>query len=732
MRTKFGVFSVVTMGVGALVVSACTDTPASTSQSVIRYDNEAARPACDPTTELQVAFSVAEASIAMCTNGSWVTVSGSHGSADAGAAGATGATGAAGATGSTGATGTTGATGATGAAAATGATGATGSNSLVNVSAEPAGANCPSGGYKLVFYVDANGNGTLDSSEAAGAQTAYACNGATGVTGGTGSAGSTGATGATGSAGATGATGSVGATGATGSAGATGATGSAGATGATGDTGATGPTGATGAGECSVSFAGTSTTHVANGSGSLTCDAAHFAGTVAYSCANGTFSPSGACACAKGYAGATCSSCDTGYVASGSSCVLPQGDGGGSILANMMTRRVTSNGSVVNLTPDTAGFSASGTFQVPAGVTTLTAYVLGAGGGARGDWSSAGGGGGAAKRTFSVTPGDVIAFTVGAGGIGTTSGGSGSTDGGDTRLSYGGFTLIGGGGRGDSIGGTAVGGDVNVPGGNQFVSGAEINGVCSAGGGGEQLNHGLGDYRVGPAGGCFPAGSGGYGVPCYGFVDRGPGYAGGGGWVSQPGGYGVSYGGGGATGGNYSGRGGDGAGGYVLFSWDSSSHVYPTGVIGTAITGTSQINTSTWSSITSITPNETLNGGSISYAVSFSNRSTFRVHNGTAWRTVMRAVRPNSVSAGADVLQFNSSAVYGTETWTRCTESILTSCYEEALGVAANRMSGSALAAISAGALATEFVAGTLDFAMGLSAGNTSASPTVNSFGIVH
>ena len=641
-----------------------------------------------------------------------MTVSGSRASGDGGAAGATGAP------------------GPTGAPGDAGATGPTGSASLVSVSPEPAGGNCATGGYKLVFYVDANGNNTLDASEEATAQTAYACNGATGIAGATGGVGSTGATGGVG---ATGATGGVGSTGATGGVGATGATGGVGATGATGGVGATG---ASGAGDCSVAFAGTTTTHVSNGTGSLTCDAAHFAGTVAYTCANSTFAPAGACGCATGYTGATCSTCDTGFVAAGSSCYtgsqisLGGGGGGAASSSAIMTRRVSSNNGAVSLTPNTAGFSASGSFHVPSGVTTLTAYVLGAGGGGRGDWSSGGGGGGAAKRTFPVTPGTVISFTVGAGGIGDT--GGASTDGGDTRLTFGAIALVGGGGRGDSSGGAASGGDINVSGGNQFIAGTELNGVCSAGGGGQHLDDGLIHYRVGPAGGCYPAGSGGYGPPQFGLVDMGEAYNWGNCWVHQPGGHGLSYGGGGATGGNYSGRGGDGAGGYVLFSWDASAPVYPEGVIGTAVTGTAQVDTSTWSSIASIAPRETLNGGSISYAVAFSNRASFHVHNGSAWRTVMRGIKPNArgEDAGSNELQFNSSVTYGSETWTRCAESILTACYEEAMGVAANRMSGSQLAAVSTSAWATQFVAGTLDFAMGLTAGNASSSPTVTSFGI--
>jgi hypothetical protein len=113
-----------------------------------------------------------------------------------------------------------------------------------------------------------------------------------------------------------------------------------------------------------------------------------------------TFAPAGACACSAGYTGATCSTCDTGFLLVGSSCLtgsqISVGGGGGGAASSsaLMTRRVSSNNGVVSLTPDTAGFSASGDFRVPSGVTTLTAYVLGAGGGARGDWSTAGGGGG--------------------------------------------------------------------------------------------------------------------------------------------------------------------------------------------------------------------------------------------------------------------------------------------------------------------------------------------------
>ena len=57
-------------GFAALAFSACSEASTGGTQPVTRYDNEALRPPCDPTTELHVAFAVAEASVAMCTNGS--------------------------------------------------------------------------------------------------------------------------------------------------------------------------------------------------------------------------------------------------------------------------------------------------------------------------------------------------------------------------------------------------------------------------------------------------------------------------------------------------------------------------------------------------------------------------------------------------------------------------------------------------------------------------------------
>jgi OmcA/MtrC family decaheme c-type cytochrome len=58
-----------------------------------------------------------------------------------------------------------------------GSSGTAGANALVDSVPEPAGANCPYGGTKLVVGIDANGNGALDPSEVKATGTSYVCNG---------------------------------------------------------------------------------------------------------------------------------------------------------------------------------------------------------------------------------------------------------------------------------------------------------------------------------------------------------------------------------------------------------------------------------------------------------------------------------------------------------------------------------------------------------------------------
>ena len=74
--------------------------------------------------------------------------------------------------------------GSNGSDGATGSNGADGASALVSVTPEPAGANCANGGQRVDVGIDANQNGTLDATEID--QTTYVCNGANGSDGSNG------------------------------------------------------------------------------------------------------------------------------------------------------------------------------------------------------------------------------------------------------------------------------------------------------------------------------------------------------------------------------------------------------------------------------------------------------------------------------------------------------------------------------------------------------------------
>lgn len=142
-------------------------------------------------------------------------------------------------------------------------------------------------------------------------------------------------------------------------------------------------------------------------------------------------------------------------------------------------------------------FTVSGTFTVPAGVTSAETVVIagGGGGGASGNASAgglagnmgAGGGAGgyAYERVFGLTPGAGIAVTVGAGGTAP----SAATGGAGGSSSFGSFSSATGGGGGawgentlgaGGTGGTGTGGDLNIQGGDGGFGGTNTSGGSNA------------------------------------------------------------------------------------------------------------------------------------------------------------------------------------------------------------------------------------------------------------
>lgn len=161
-------------------------------------------------------------------------------------------------------------------------------------------------------------------------------------------------------------------------------------------------------------------------------------------------------------------------------------------IANGCTSAVAST-TVTVIDPPYALFSASGTFTVPAGVTSVRVIAIGGGGGGANGHAGGGGSGRVNAGTFSVSPGQNIAVTVGTGGSGAlqtfnSNSISGVTSGGTSV--FGGFLNATGGNAASSSGGSGGsggGGGCNggSPGGNGGSGGsAGIN--CNTGNGSGQ------------------------------------------------------------------------------------------------------------------------------------------------------------------------------------------------------------------------------------------------------
>jgi len=124
-------------------------------------------------------------------------------------------------------------------------------------------------------------------------------------------------------------------------------------------------------------------------------------------------------------------------------------------------------------------FTSSGTWTRPTGITKVIIEVQGAGAGGSNDyqhnWARNGGGGGYCKKFLDVSSISTSTITVGSGGAGIVRAGTPNA-GGDSSWADGTNTITGGGAPAPSpsnsatgfrggAGGTATGGDINIPGG---------------------------------------------------------------------------------------------------------------------------------------------------------------------------------------------------------------------------------------------------------------------------
>ena len=270
-----------------------------------------------------------------------------------------------------------------------------------------------------------------------------------------------------------------------------------------------------------------------------------------------------------------------------------------------------------SVTPAVTGqtaYTTAGTYSyvVPAGVTSVSVVAVGGGGGGGGtnDTNSRGGGGGGALayvNNISVTPGETLTVTVGAGGLGGANGASG-TSGDESALQRSATYLVRAGrGSGGTQGAAARGGAVYVGTGGEGGTGAVAatsngtggggaGGYAGAGGAGNSDNSngsaaaassgGGGGGASGNFGSIGGGGGGGVGILGIGATGTG-GIATGGGGVGGSGGAngttattdagaaGGAYGGGGGGANDDGAAGAAGGGGAVRIIWPGTTRSFP-------------------------------------------------------------------------------------------------------------------------------------------------------------
>lgn len=169
-------------------------------------------------------------------------------------------------------------------------------------------------------------------------------------------------------------------------------------------------------------------------------------------------------------------------------------------------------------------FKSGGTFTIPLGLSTASILVVGGGGGGGAGTAGGGGGGGVIyNSSYSVTPGQTIPITIGAGGIGkdysvtNTGGTNGSNSIFDTLIAVGG----GGGGNRDS-------GEIGLDGGSGGGGGGSDNCTLNTGGSANPVDQGN-NGGAGRCGGSYSAGGGGGGAGAVGVASPSNGRGGNGG-----------------------------------------------------------------------------------------------------------------------------------------------------------------------------------------------------------
>ena len=243
---------------------------------------------------------------------------------------------------------------------------------------------------------------------------------------------------------------------------------------------------------CNVTTANVTQSSVSQGSGALTCSAG-YTGSPTYTCASGTFTPGGsACtgiSCPVSVTGVSSPS-SVGYTPSSTSMSCNAAGYSGSVNYTCTTGTLSVTGSCTSTCGSTSYqvFTSGSSYTLPAGSCTVKVWAIGGGGGAAGatsnDGDSGGGGGagGVVYRTYTVTAGQSVSYSIASGGSGGSGAGNGSS-GGSTSATVNGITITAFGGSGGQFNnGVTVGGG-SYSGGDGGANGGSGVGIASDAGG---------------------------------------------------------------------------------------------------------------------------------------------------------------------------------------------------------------------------------------------------------
>jgi DNA-binding beta-propeller fold protein YncE len=123
----------------------------------------------------------------------------------------------------------------------------------------------------------------------------------------------------------------------------------------------------------------------------------------------------------------------------------------------------------------------------------------------------------------------------------------------------------------------------------------------------------------------------------------------------------------------------------AVYEYNVGTRAYPSGY--NAVHTTASTDSTYWTDINSMTVDEAAGTGSIYYAVSTDDRTTWKIAKGTdGERSIVRN--------NAGTWQYNSNSTYGSETWTNATTNTELSALQEAMAEAQNQMNKTQLDAV--------------------------------------